>query len=286
MKTVLLQIQTLAHLTIRDLLRQNIIYLLLIPALLMISSLTFFAQLNFEQQLKFMRDFCFGTMSFFGVFLAIIATAQSFAQDHQQKTLLPLFAKPIHRWEYLVGKMLGISLLLAGVLFILTLFSIGIFKFQEMTLISLASGVSIPDLNLETIQKYRAQILNPALLIAVGILYLKLLLVVGFTLLLSTVATSSLFTIFCSFMIYGVGHLQSTAREWLASQESASYFIKFVTAFASVIIPDMSFFESTDQILISGTAQIIQLQQPLLYVGINLLWILGLATWMIESREL
>lgn len=286
MKSLMTRVGALALMTLRELLRQNIVYGMLIPSMLLLGFLPFFAQLNFDQQLKFMRDFSYGTMSLFGVFLAIIATAQSVSHDRDHKTILTILAKPMHRWEYLLGKMLGIAGLLLGVLLFLTLFSIVVFRFQENQLVSIAISVSPTELTSDQIQLVRSQILNPQLLIAVGILYFKLLLITAFTLLLSTVATSSLFTIFCSFMIYLIGHLQSTAKEWIASAENISFLVKGAIAIASVLVPDMTIFEGVDQILVSGSGSWNLLVQPMVYTAINLAWILGLATWLMESQEL
>ncbi|MES2309147.1 MAG: ABC transporter permease subunit [Verrucomicrobiota bacterium] len=285
MKSLLIRLYTLSVLTVRELLRQNVLYLILIPALLTLLTLPLFANLTFEEQIKFMRDFCFGTMSVFGIFLAIIATAQSVANDIEQKTILTVLAKPMGRWEYLMGKGLGIGFVTFLALLILGLLSAGLFFLQEPKLFESAAANATQPLTPQDWQELHHQLWNPALLIAMGILYLKLLLVIGFTLLLSTVASSSLFTIFTSLMIYMIGHLQSTAREWATSVDSVSIGVKWAIRIAAVLLPDMSFYEGADRILLGTGASWMLWIQPLSYTLLNLAWMLGLATWLLESRD-
>jgi ABC-type Na+ efflux pump permease subunit len=285
MKSLFVRLCTLSILTIRELMRQNVLYLILIPALLTLLTLPLFASLTFEEQIKFMRDFSFGTMSLFGIFLAIIATAQSVANDIEQKTILTILAKPMGRWEYLLGKGIGIGFVTFLALLILGSFTALLFFFQEPKLLESAAAHATQPLTPEDGVRLHHQLWNPALLTAVGILYLKLLLMIGFTLLLSTVASSLLFTIFTSLMIYVIGHLQSSAREWSTSVDGVSVGLKWAISFAAVIMPDMSFYEGADRILLGATATASIWVQPLTYTLLNLAWLLGLATWLLESRD-
>ncbi len=285
MRALGFRVATLTGLIVRELLRQNVLYLILIPAVLTLLTLPLFTALTFEEQIKFTRDFCYGTMSIFGVFLAIIATAQSISNDLEQKTIFTILAKPIDRWEYLFSKGLGMSWILFLALLILGVLSAGLFALQEKGLIEAAVGNATHPLSAQELQGLRDQIWNPALLMALLILYFKLILMVGFTILFSTVASSSLFTIFTSLMIYVIGHLQSTAREWMMSSEGISVGMKWGVGFMTVILPDMSFYEGADRILMGASPGLSSLIPSFGYTFFNLFWILGLSTWLFESRD-
>ena len=285
MRALLIRISTLTVLTVRELLRQNVLYLILIPAALTLLTLPLFTALTFDEQIKFMRDFCYGTMTIFGVFLAIIATAQSMANDLEQKTIFTILAKPLNRWEYLFSKGLGIASVVFLALAILGFLSAGLFAYQERSLLEAAVGNATHELSIQELQGLKNQLWNPALLMAVFILYLKLILMIGFTLFFSTMASSSLFTIFTSLMIYVIGHLQSMAREWLISSEGLSVGVKWGLGLIAMILPDMSFYEGADRILLGASPGWAYLIQPTGYTLVNLLWILALSTWCFESRE-
>jgi ABC-type transport system involved in multi-copper enzyme maturation permease subunit len=47
------------------------------------------------------------TVALYGVFVAIVLSATALHREIELKTLFPILARPIARWEYLVGKYLG-----------------------------------------------------------------------------------------------------------------------------------------------------------------------------------
>jgi Cu-processing system permease protein len=53
------------------------------------------------------------TVALYGVFVAIVLSATALHRELELKTLFPIVARPIARWEYLVGKYLGTVLTLA-----------------------------------------------------------------------------------------------------------------------------------------------------------------------------
>ena len=68
-------------------------------------------------------------MSLVTSLLAVVATARLLPQDLEDRTIYTILAKPVPRFEYLLGKLFGIllllalSLLLMSALFILVLYS-------------------------------------------------------------------------------------------------------------------------------------------------------------------
>jgi ABC-type transport system involved in multi-copper enzyme maturation permease subunit len=53
------------------------------------------------------------TVALYGVFVAIVLSATALHREMELKTLFPIIARPIARWEYLLGKYLGTVLTLA-----------------------------------------------------------------------------------------------------------------------------------------------------------------------------
>ena len=58
-----------------------------------------------------LKDVCLGAMSIFTSLLAILATANFLPKDLEDRTLYNLLSKPVPRFVYLLGKLLGIILL-------------------------------------------------------------------------------------------------------------------------------------------------------------------------------
>src|SRR5947209_8540984 len=115
--------------TLTELTRLKVFYVLLVFALLLIGSSIFMAQFSFQQEFQILKDVSLGAMSIFTSLLAIVATARLLPQDIEDRTVYTILAKPVPRFEYLLGKLLGILLLLGistvvmTALFLIVLFS-------------------------------------------------------------------------------------------------------------------------------------------------------------------
>ncbi len=64
-------------------------------------------------QLRVLSDLGAASISLYGVLVAIVLGATSLYRELEQKTLFPILARPIQRWEYLLGKFLGSLLTLS-----------------------------------------------------------------------------------------------------------------------------------------------------------------------------
>ena len=91
---------------------------------------------------------------------------------------------------------------------------------------------------------------DPQIIEAIILIFAKLIMTTGIALLISTFATSSIFTIVTTFMIYLIGHMEGTAREfWLARGAEVSIWQSGLAGFISLLIPDMNSFTIVDEIL-------------------------------------
>src|SRR5437870_7994360 len=99
--------------TLRELTRLKVFYVLLVFALLLIGSSMFMAQFTFQQEFQILKDISLGAMSILSSLLAIVATARLIPQDIEDRTVYTILAKPVPRFEYLLGKLFGVLLLIA-----------------------------------------------------------------------------------------------------------------------------------------------------------------------------
>ena len=122
------------------------------------------------------------------------------------------------RLERHFGKLLGVLLLLlVATVLMRAMFAGALYVRQQMVISTSLHGLA-PDQAAEALRAIRAQTFTASLLPGVVAIYLKAALCASVTLFISTFATSSIFTFLISVMVYFIGHVQSTAREyWLAS---------------------------------------------------------------------
>ena len=109
------------------------------------------------------------------------------------------------------------------------------------------------------------------------------------TLFISTFASSSLFTIIVSVVVYFIGHLQSTARDyWQASRTLAGVGVltKTFLVVVSIVFPDLQLFNLVDEIVV-GTAVAPVLLLKTIGLGLTYFCIYLLAAFFVfSSKEL
>jgi len=156
--------------------------------------------------------------------------------------------RPLRRWEFIVGKYLGLATLLAVMVAIMAIAVGGVLGWKEAQLI--AREGSDPAVA-EAIQK---EARDPRLLQAVLLVEMKLAVVAAVAVFFSTIATSTTFVMAMTLMVYLIGHLESVAREqWLESGEVASWMAKVFLAVVAFLVPDFNLYNLIDEI-IAGNA--------------------------------
>jgi hypothetical protein len=242
--------------TFTGLVRLKVFYFLLLFALLLIGSSLFMAQLTFQQELKILKDVSLGAMSIFTSLLAIVATAQLLPRDIEDRTIYTILAKPVPRYEYLLGRLGGVLLLLAlSLLAMSALFLVLLFVRHEMLareVLRQSAGLAPAQIQ-EALATLRTSAFNANLFPGIVIIFLKASLLASLTLFISTFATSSLFTIVVMVFVYFIGHLQSTARAYWLETHGGGWLAQTFLGFVALAFPDLQLFNLVDDI-VAGTA--------------------------------
>src|SRR5438309_5850758 len=210
--------------TLTELTRLKVFYVLLIFALLLIGSSIFMAQFTFQQEFQILKDVSLGAMSIFTSLLAIVATARLIPQDIEDRTVYTILAKPVPRFEYLLGKIAGVLLLLAISTLVMSAVFLSVLYVREQSVLhmtlrqmSAAPREQVDD----ALRAIRSSALNIDIFPGIVIIYLKACLLATLTLFVSTFAPTNIFTADVMAFIYFIGHLQATAREsWLREHSS------------------------------------------------------------------
>jgi ABC-2 type transport system permease protein len=242
--------------TVTELTRLKVFYVLLVFALVLIGSSIFMAQFSFQQEFQILKDVSLGAISIFTSLLAIVATARLLPQDLEDRTLYTILAKPVPRFEYVLGKIAGVLLLLAistvlmGAAFLLVLYM----REQAVvhTTLRQMSGASSDQVT-DALRAIRSSAFNIDIFPGIVIIYLKACLLAALTLFVSTFATSNIFTIVVMAFIYFIGHLEATAREYWLQEHSSGLITRVLLAVVALVFPDLQAFNLVDDI-VAGTA--------------------------------
>jgi ABC-2 type transport system permease protein len=210
--------------------------------------------LTFQEQFQMLKDVSLGAMSIFTWLLAVLPTAMLLPKDMEDRTLYTILAKPVPRFEYLLGKLLGILVLLAIATAVMSALFLAVLYSHEQTALADVARGTRPDQLEAALREVRASAFNINLLPGIVIIYVKAALCASLTLLLSTFASSWIFTVVVSVMIYFIGHLQGLARAvWLEHTGTMSVLTSSFLALVSIFFPDLQIFSLVDDV-VAGTA--------------------------------
>ena len=176
----MIRIWTIAKNTFRESVRDKVLYVLLFFAAATIFGSKALAWISVGQDIKIITDFTLKATSIFGVLIAIFVGTNLVYKEIDKRTLYTILSQPMHRYEFILGKYLGLMGLLAVVTVVMT---------GTSALYLLLMGGTI----------------SGTYLLAVVLIYWKLLLVTAFALLMSSMSSPILGAIIV-FTLYWFGH--------------------------------------------------------------------------------
>lgn len=254
-----------ASATFQQAIRQRFFNLLGLLALGLVVGVRSLRDFNFgSSELKFVTDFGDGAIAFFGAVLTVVATAQLFLDEIEQRTALTMLAKAVWRTEFVLGKYLGVagiaacfcgvmSLALGGVLW--TWGNVGSREMasESVELASWAGG----------------------LVAMCWLQWLKLAMLGSGTLLIACFARTQIYTVMVGFSVWVVCHLQQLSPNQTGILQPVRHGIELV-------FPDFRLF-SASFVEVAAMEDIARLS---LYAGGHVAVTCALAVYVFSKREL
>ena len=250
------RVWTIATSTFTQLLRMKALYFLLVIILM----IAIFGNLDIfndrTEQVASIKKMSFGIMDWFAWIFAIVSTAVLIPRDLEDRTLYTILSKPVMRIEYLLGKFVGVMLLIGFALIALfTVLSVILYVRTEAFVAAeagymAASGVGQAeiDLNSQLIRKFGFRL---ELSLAVLAIFVKAMVVTAVTLCISTFASSSLFTIIVSGILFMVGNAITMMTSFWEDLGGSA--VKVVTSPLKIFIPDYQIFAFSEGIVLGET---------------------------------
>ncbi len=181
-----MRVLAIARNTFRENIRDKVLYNLILFALLMILSSFALGQLSLGYDDKVIVDLGLTAISVIGTLIAIFIGIGLVHKEIERRTVYALLAKPVHRWEFILGKYLGLLFTL--------LVNVGI--------MAVGLGVTLAFRGSVPIQSYAR------LLPAVSLIFLSLALTTAVALLFSSFSTPALSALF-TFFLWIIGHFNA-----------------------------------------------------------------------------
>ena len=244
--------------TVTQLVRMKTLYFLLAFAVIIVAFGNFSLGGTPAKELSTIKKAAFGAMDTFAWLFAIVSTALLIPRDVEDRTLYTILSKPVRRIEYLVGKLFGVLVVIGASLALMFIVCSAVIIARESTFIGqeLAAMDQSSEYNqeqkisqIEFIQRHG---FRPELAIAVVASFLKASVIAAVTILLSTFASSSLFTIIISLLVFVVGHFHSMAKSFYLYHSGDSMVVQFILKLVKILIPDFQLYAFSEGIVLGG----------------------------------
>lgn len=248
------RVWTLAYATMTQLMRMKILPFLLLFCALVAAMGFGFSVINPEQQLTQFKTMSLGVLQVFSIVFGIVATALLLPKDLEDRTLYTILSKPVPRFDYVLGKLLGVLMLIASGLVIIDAVLSFILWLQQSMLFNAAvaqlhtENQDSPEAVEQMREIVARQGLTWNLHWAVWAIFLKASVVTTVALLLSCIASSTLFTIVITFCITIIGHGHAMIREFVFQPNLGSTATRISTFVLAAICPDLAQFDVVDSV--------------------------------------
>ena len=104
----MMAIRVIAANTFREALRDRILYLFLGFAVLLLASSKLFGILTVGEQEKIIKDMGLAGIQFFTMLIAVMMSVILISREIDSRTVYYTLAKPVRRWQFLLGKYFGL----------------------------------------------------------------------------------------------------------------------------------------------------------------------------------
>lgn len=101
--------------TFRESIREPVYFLMLLASLLLIGHFPWLTIFVFFEQLKLVVDSSMATTMIFSLSVAVLCASYTVSKEMRNGTVLLLLSKPVSRWSFVLGKIIGI--IMAALLF-------------------------------------------------------------------------------------------------------------------------------------------------------------------------
>lgn len=218
----------------RESVRDKVFYNLVLFALILVAASLLLGQLTAGQEVKIIKDLGLAATAVFGLFIAIFVGIGLVSKEVERRSIYSLLAKPITRTQLLLGKYCGL---------LLTLFiNIVVMTSALFVVLAVMNAMSSP----EARAAWDAPALDPALLKAIGLIFVELMVVTAIALFFSTFS-SPLLSAALTFGLYVIGHFNADLRNFEHIIDSTA--ITWLARTAYFLLPNLSPFDVKAQVV-------------------------------------
>ena len=240
-------ISSIAGNTFRETIRNKILYNILFFALGMIILSLIVSKWSIGNEIKILKDFGLSIMSLFGLLMTVFIGVGLVHKEIEKKTIYVIISKPIHRYQFILGKYVGL-------------------------LLTLLINFIIMSAALYLILYIFERNFDLYLLKAIFMIYMEMIFVMAFAIFFSSFTTPMLSAIL-SLFIYISGHFSADIKLLGPGIESKPF--EVLLNLLHYILPNLEYFDIKTQVIhqlhISAGSIIFSIIYGILYTSAVLL---------------
>ena len=246
--------------TFRESVRDRVLYNLVLFVLVLVGAAIFVSDLSIAVETKFTAELGLSAMLIFGALIAIFIGVGLVYKEIDRRTIYNLLSKPVHRYEFIIGKYLGLCLTLL----------------LNSAVMLLATELAILYVNGGWVGIHKS-VLGAGFLI-----YLELTLIVAVALMFSSFTTPMLAALF-SFAVYVIGHLSADLLSAAAISNSTPTRAVLTTLY--YILPNLSNFGYITEASYGRTLSIRAATSATVYAVVYVSVLLSAAILLFQKRS-
>jgi ABC-type transport system involved in multi-copper enzyme maturation permease subunit len=225
--TIMGQIWLLARITFKEGVRNRVLIGILFFALLLSLLNLVFAQMFTYDLSKVSVDLGLSMVSIAGLAIIFFMGINLLARDFEKRTIYMVISRPIARWQYVLGKFLGL-MLMVGV----SVAVIGLFAAGSVKIVMLWAPVYVPP-------GYSWGVFWLSLVFA----FLGLLILTALAQLFTSVTTSSYIALLLTACAYFIGHNVEMVRKMFTGWDDLSVLLRRLIDVVTWVFPNLSAFD-------------------------------------------
>jgi ABC-type transport system involved in multi-copper enzyme maturation permease subunit len=244
--------------TFREAIRDKVLYNLVFFALLVMGASVVIGNMTLGESVKIIMDLSLAAMEIFGLLIAIFVGIGLVHKEIQRRTISMLLAKPIARRSFVVGKYLGLMLVIA--------LNVAVMTAVLVLLLALYSPGAI----------------YGGLFVAVLLILVELMVVTAVAVLFSTFSTPTL-SAMLTLGVWVIGRFSSDLAEFAAKSESAAQ--RAALLGVHYLLPNLEKFDVKHLVVYQMALEPAYVGSALVYGALYILFLIALAAVIFERRD-
>jgi ABC-type transport system involved in multi-copper enzyme maturation permease subunit len=251
-------IWTIARNTFTEGIRAKTLYALGAYGLLLAFSVTALVPLALGEHARLLRDFGLSGIEFLSVSLVIVVGTTLVYKEMEKRTIYVIIARPVKRLHFLMGKYLGMEMLVG-------------------LLIALMAGMFFAGTLLQNGE------VAWVLFLPIGMIFLKVSLINAIALFFSSLSSPFLGAVF-TFCIYLAGTLSGDIMN--LAQRIPSQTVKILLRVIYYLLPNLNNMDLKNQIIFDQAIVYPQVWWAVAYSGVYIMTVMMLTSWTFENKDL